>query len=167
MGAALDFLERSCEWELPRARPAFAQGMVAGLPLKLWFEPERVLLIAAGLVVSAAGGHVTTLASTAGVRLPIRTHPLQAFVTNHYAPGFDQMVASSALLFYISRTARGEMLIGAEIDRQPSYSYQSGHHFLQSCSFRALTLMMPVACRMAANACGPLDGMATPWARKP
>jgi hypothetical protein len=45
MGDALDFLERSCEWELPRARPAFAQGMVAGLPLKLWFEPERVLFI--------------------------------------------------------------------------------------------------------------------------
>jgi sarcosine oxidase subunit beta len=69
-----------------------------------------------------------------GVRLPIRTHPLQAFVTNHYERGFDQMVASSNLLFYVSQTARGEMLIGAEIDRQPSYSYQSGYHFLQSCS---------------------------------
>lgn len=42
---ALDFLERSCEWELPRERPAFAQGAVAGLPVKLWFEAERVLFI--------------------------------------------------------------------------------------------------------------------------
>jgi hypothetical protein len=42
---AIDFLERSCEWELPHERPAFAQGMVAGLPLKLWFEAERVLFI--------------------------------------------------------------------------------------------------------------------------
>lgn len=42
---ALDFLERTCEWELPRQRPAFAQGAVAGLPLKLWFETERVLFI--------------------------------------------------------------------------------------------------------------------------
>jgi sarcosine oxidase subunit beta len=97
--------------------------------------------ISAGLVVSATGGHVTTLASMAGLRLPIRTHPLQAFVTNHYALGFDRMVASSSLLFYVSQTARGEMLIGAEIDRQPSYSYASGHHFLQSCSFRAMTLL--------------------------
>jgi sarcosine oxidase subunit beta len=97
--------------------------------------------IAAGLVVSATGGHVTTLAAMADVRLPIRTHPLQAFVTNHYAPVFDQIVASSGLLFYVSQTARGEMLIGAEVDRQPSYSYQSGHHFLQSCSFRAMTLL--------------------------
>ena len=54
---------------------------------------------------------------------------------------FDQIVASSNLLFYVSQTARGEMLIGAEIDRQPSYSYQSGYHFLQSCSFRAMTLL--------------------------
>ncbi len=97
--------------------------------------------ISAGVVVSAVGGHVTTLADMAGLRLPIRTHPLQAFVTNHYALDFDPIVASMGLLFYASQTARGEMLIGAEIDRQPSYSYRSGHHFLQSCAFRAMTLL--------------------------
>ena len=42
---ALEFLERSCEWELPFERPAFAQGAVAGLPLKLWLERDRVLFI--------------------------------------------------------------------------------------------------------------------------
>lgn len=42
---ALAFLERECEWELPQMRPAFVQGMVAGLPIKLWLETERVLLI--------------------------------------------------------------------------------------------------------------------------
>ncbi|MCB0160368.1 MAG: FAD-dependent oxidoreductase, partial [Caldilineaceae bacterium] len=91
--------------------------------------------IHAGIVVSAVGGHVTTLGTMAGIRLPIRTHPLQAFVTNHYALDFHPIVASMGLLFYASQTARGEMLIGAEIDRQPSYSYRSGHHFLQSCAF--------------------------------
>lgn len=45
MNEAMGFLERSCEWEPPRERPAFAQGAVAGLPMKLWFEPERVLFI--------------------------------------------------------------------------------------------------------------------------
>ncbi len=44
---AMDFLERECDWELPRERPAFAQGMVAGLPLKLWFEHDRVLVVVA------------------------------------------------------------------------------------------------------------------------
>jgi sarcosine oxidase subunit beta len=97
--------------------------------------------ISAKVVVSAVGGHVTTLASMAGLRLPIRTHPLQAYVTNHYALNFEAIVASTSLLFYVSQTARGEILLGAEIDRQPSYSYSSGHHFLQSCSFRAMTVL--------------------------
>ena len=97
--------------------------------------------ISAGAVVCAVGGHVTSVASMAGLRLPIRTHPLQAFVTNHYALDFDPIVASMGLLFYVSQTARGEMLMGAEIDRQPSYSYRSGHHFMQSCANRAMTLL--------------------------
>jgi sarcosine oxidase subunit beta len=97
--------------------------------------------IAAGLVLLAAGGHVTTLASMAGIRLPIRTHPLQAFVTNHYARTFHPIVASTELLFYVSQTARGEILIGAEIDRQPSYSYRSTYGFLSSCAGRALALL--------------------------
>lgn len=42
---ALAFLERECGWELPQTRPAFAQGMVAGLPMKLWLDAKRVLLI--------------------------------------------------------------------------------------------------------------------------
>ena len=97
--------------------------------------------ISAGVVLSAVGGHVTRLGEMAGIRLPIRTHPLQAYVTNHYKLEFDQIVASTALLFYASQTARGEILLGAEIDRQPSYSYQSGHQLLKSCSFRAMTLL--------------------------
>jgi len=97
--------------------------------------------ISAGVVVSAVGGHVTSLASMAGLRLPIRTHPLQAFVTNHYELSFDPIFSSAGLTFYVSQTARGEMLIGAEIDRQPSYSYRSGHHFIQSCAHRAVTML--------------------------
>lgn len=45
--AARGVLERECDWELPVDRPAFAQGMVAGLPVKLWFERDRVLFIVA------------------------------------------------------------------------------------------------------------------------
>jgi sarcosine oxidase, subunit beta len=58
-----------------------------------------------------------------------------------YAPGFNRIVASASLLFYASQTAGGHMLLGAEIDRQPSYSYSSGHPFLQSCAHRAMTLL--------------------------
>lgn len=45
MSEALEFLERTCAWELPVARPAFAQGAVANVPVKLWLEPERILFI--------------------------------------------------------------------------------------------------------------------------
>lgn len=97
--------------------------------------------IAAGTVLSAVGGHVSTIASMVGLRLPIRTHPLQAFVTNRYAQAFHPIVASSGLSGYASQTAKGEMLIGAEIDRAPSYAYESGHPFLQHCAFRMMTLL--------------------------
>ncbi len=93
-------------------------------------------------VVCAVGGHVTQVADMAGLRLPIRTHRLQAFVTNHYElDAFHPIVSSASLMFYVSQTARGEMLIGAEIDPQPSYNYRSGYHLLQSCSHRAMTLV--------------------------
>ena len=42
---AMAFLSRECEWELPHERPTFAQGAVAGLAMKLWFEHDRVLII--------------------------------------------------------------------------------------------------------------------------
>jgi hypothetical protein len=42
---ALEFLTQACEWELPSRRPAFAQGAVAGLPVKLWFEEDRVFFL--------------------------------------------------------------------------------------------------------------------------
>ena len=95
----------------------------------------------APIVMSAVGGHVTSLANMAGLRLPIRTHPLQAFVTNHYQRSFKPIISDQNLHFYVSQTARGEMLMGAHIDRQPSYSYRSGHHFIQDCAFSAITML--------------------------
>ena len=40
------FLDRECDWERPGARPAVAQGEAAGIPIKLWFETERTLILA-------------------------------------------------------------------------------------------------------------------------
>jgi sarcosine oxidase subunit beta len=86
----------------------------------------------AGTVMSAVGGSVTTIANWAGVRLPVRTHPLQAFVTNAYAQGLGPIVSSTELLTYISQTPRGQMLMGAEFEAQTSYSRQSTFQTLQS-----------------------------------
>jgi sarcosine oxidase subunit beta len=92
--------------------------------------------IAAGVVLSATGGRVTQLAAKAGVRLPIRTHPLHAFVTNNYAQGFEKSVSDTELFCYVSQTERGQMLIGAEFDAQPSYSRQSSFAALRSYSYK-------------------------------
>lgn len=98
--------------------------------------------ISAGVVMSAVGGNVTQMAAHADVRLPIRTHPLQAFVTNGYAQGLGPIVASTEFLAYVSQTARGQMLIGHEYEREQSYSLQSSFQFLQSCSAK-MAYMLP------------------------
>ncbi len=41
-------LEAHCAWPLPAERPAFAQGAVAGLAVKLWLEAERILFVVPG-----------------------------------------------------------------------------------------------------------------------
>jgi sarcosine oxidase, subunit beta len=99
--------------------------------------------ISAGAVLSAVGGRVTQLAAHARVRLPIRTHPLHAFVTNDFAPGgFDKIVASTELACYVSQTERGQMLIGAEFDSQPSYSRVSSYDALRSYAYK-MTRLLP------------------------
>ena len=100
-------------------------------------------IIAAGAVLSAVGGRVTHVAGMVGLRLPIRTHPLHAFVTNDYAPGgFPVILASTELNCYVSQTDRGQMLIGAEFDSQPSYSRQSSFTALRSYSHK-ITRILP------------------------
>jgi sarcosine oxidase subunit beta len=97
--------------------------------------------VAAGAVVCAVGGYVTTVASLAGVRLPIVTQPLQAYVTEPYKPVLDRIVASADLLVYISQSARGELLVGAEIERYTTYSTRSTYSFLSSASARVLDIL--------------------------
>lgn len=99
------------------------------------------------MVVSAAGGYAGTVAAMAGLRLPIRTHPLQAFVTNHYERTFDPLISSADLGFYVSQTARGEMLGGGHIDPQPSYSRRAGHHFLGTMA-RNMTALFPFMAKL-------------------
>jgi sarcosine oxidase subunit beta len=76
------------------------------------------------------------------LRLPIRTHPLQAFVTNSYARTFPNIISDTEMNSYISQTARGQMLIGHEYEPQASYSLQSSFQFLQQCS-RKMAMVLP------------------------
>ena len=68
--------------------------------------------IAANKVVQAVAGHSSLLANKVGIRLPIRTVPLQACVSQPYQPFLDPIVVSGSLHVYISQSARGEFVMG-------------------------------------------------------
>jgi sarcosine oxidase subunit beta len=97
--------------------------------------------VSAGAIVSATAGYSSLVAGLAGVRLPITTHPLQAFVTEPYKPILNRIVASSDMLVYISQTSRGEILVGAEIERYTTYSTRSTFSFLAESASRAVDLL--------------------------
>jgi sarcosine oxidase subunit beta len=75
--------------------------------------------------VQAVAGMSSVVARMAGIRLPIRTFPLQAMVTQPLKPFVDPLVSSAALHCYISQTARGEVVIGGGSDPYDLYSTRS------------------------------------------
>jgi sarcosine oxidase subunit beta len=97
--------------------------------------------IEAGRVVSAVAGHSSVLAAMAGVRLPIETMALQAFVTEPYRPVLRGLVSSMDLFVYVSQTARGELLVGAEVLPYTTYSTRSTFGFLAEASKRAIQIL--------------------------
>ena len=114
----------------------------SGPNARVWGVRTAAGDIRAGVVLSAVGGRVTEMAAHAGVRLPIRTHPLHAFVTNDFEQGLAKIVASTELACYVSQTERGQMLIGAEFDSQPSYSRISSFDALRSYAYK-ITMLLP------------------------
>lgn len=97
--------------------------------------------VAAGAVVSAAAGHTSVVAAMAGLKLPIATHPLQAFVTEPYKHALDGLVSSMDLFVYVSQTARGELLVGAEILPYTSYSTRSTFEFVAESAKRCIQIL--------------------------
>jgi sarcosine oxidase subunit beta len=96
--------------------------------------------IACDAVVSATAGWSTLVADLAGVRLPITTHILQAFVTEPVKPFLHVIIVSSQMHIYVSQTDRGEFLIGAEIEPYTTYCGTSTFPFLEYSARHALEL---------------------------
>jgi len=81
--------------------------------------------IQCGDVIQAVAGMSSVVAKMAGFRLPIRTFPLQAMVTQPVKPFLDPLVSSPAYHCYVSQTARGELVIGGGSDPYELYSTRS------------------------------------------
>jgi sarcosine oxidase subunit beta len=101
--------------------------------------------VSAGLVVNAAAGWSSLVAQMAGVRLPIVTHPLQAFVTEPYRHVLDGLLSSMDLYVYVSQTARGELLVGAEILPYNTYATRSTFGFLAEAAKRTIQIFPVIA----------------------
>jgi len=97
--------------------------------------------IAAGRVVSAVAGYSSELARMAGVRLPIETMALQAFVTEAYRPVLWGLVSSMDLYVYTQQTARGELVVGGETLPYNTYSTRSTFDFAAETAKRTIQLL--------------------------
>jgi len=67
-------------------------------------------------------GHSSILAEMAGIHLPIASRPLQALVSEPVKPVLDTVIMSNAVHMYISQSDKGEMVLGAGVDKYNSYA---------------------------------------------
>ena len=104
-------------------------GRVVGLETTRGF-------IGANKVGLAVAGHSSHVAAMAGLRLPIETHVLQAFVSEGLKPMIDCVVSFAAGHFYISQSDKGGLVFGADIDGYNSYAQRGNlprvEHVLQA-----------------------------------
>jgi sarcosine oxidase subunit beta len=70
----------------------------------------------------AVAGNTSRVASLAGLRLPIESHVLQAFVSEAIKPFIDCVVTMGAGHFYISQSDKGGLVFGGDIDGYNSYA---------------------------------------------
>jgi methylglutamate dehydrogenase subunit A len=72
----------------------------------------------------AVAGNTTQVASMAGLRLPIESHVLQAFVSEGIKPAIHQVITFGAGHFYISQSDKGGLVFGGDIDGYNSYAWR-------------------------------------------
>jgi sarcosine oxidase subunit beta len=91
-----------------------ATGRISGV------ETNRGTL-RAGRVAVAVSGHTTTLTETVGLRLPLKTFNLTAFVSEPVKPLIDVVVNCPDIGVYLSQSDKGELVIGGAPDPGQSF----------------------------------------------
>lgn len=112
-----------------------AGGRVVGVETSRGF-------IAAGRVGLAVAGRSSQLAAMAGLRLPIESHVLQAFVTEALKPAIPGVVTFGAGLFYISQSDKGGLVFGGSLDGYASYAARGNLPAVESV-MQAAVAMVP------------------------
>lgn len=106
--------------------------------------------IGAERVGCVAAGHSSVLARMAGIRMPIESHPLQAFVSESMKPVLDTVVMSNAVHGYLSQSDKGELVIGAGIDHYNSYTQRGSPHVIEHTA-AAIIELFPMFSRVRLN----------------
>ncbi|QUS37151.1 sarcosine oxidase subunit beta family protein [Falsirhodobacter algicola] len=78
--------------------------------------------IGAGKVGVAVAGSSGRVMAKAGLRLPIESHVLQAFVSEGLKPVVDGVITFGAGHFYVSQSDKGGLVFGGDIDGYNSYA---------------------------------------------
>ncbi|MEM8581179.1 MAG: sarcosine oxidase subunit beta family protein, partial [Pseudomonadota bacterium] len=91
-----------------------------------------------GMVVAGRSGQ---LAARAGLRLPIESHVLQAFVTEGLKPILDHVVTYGRGHFYISQSDKGGLVFGGDLDFYASYAQRGNLPMAEHVTEAAMTLM--------------------------
>ncbi len=103
--------------------------------------------LSAGRVGIAVAGNSGRVAAMAGLKLPIETHVLQAFVSEPLKPIIDTVVTYGAGHFYVSQSDKGELVMGGDLDFYPSYG-QKGNLPIVEEAITAGLQMFPILSRV-------------------
>ena len=101
--------------------------------------------IRAKKVGMAVAGRSSQVAAMAGMRLPIESHALQAFVTEGLKPVIDHVVSYGMGHFYISQSDKGGLVFGGDIDMYASYAARGNLPMVERVMEAGMTLMPMLA----------------------
>ena len=118
-------------------------GQIRGLQTNLGY-------VKAGRVGCVAAGHSSVLARMAGLRMPLESHPLQAFVSESMQRVIDTVIMSNAVHGYLSQSDKGELVIGAGIDSYLGYGQRGSPHVIEHTA-AAIIEMFPQFSRVRMN----------------
>ncbi len=101
--------------------------------------------ISAGKTAISVAGHSSRVAALAGLRLPVESHLLQAFVSEPIKPFLDHVVSFGAELFYISQSDKGGLVFGGHIDGFNSYTQRGQFPKVQTVAECAVALIPSIS----------------------
>ena len=97
--------------------------------------------IRAKQVAIVTAGRSGQVAAMAGMRLPIESHVLQAFVTEGLKPCIDHVVSFGMGHFYISQSDKGGLVFGGDLDFYASYAQRGNLPMAEHVMEAGMTLM--------------------------